>query len=138
MSRHSHSTARIEKKISKTAKDLLIALFPHFQGHAFSLEEGDTEGYHGRIYYKEWHVWFGPEYWTGEYDSEDCYWILRSWLIDNTTDYEGIAKAQEDAGWCTPFDETSFYSPWRGASRAEIISHCRDLVRSGVVLARMR
>ncbi|MCV5359795.1 hypothetical protein OFM87_28990, partial [Escherichia coli] len=68
----------------------------------------------------------------------DCYWLLHSWLIDNTTDFEGIVKAQEEAGWCVSIDESPFWSPWRGASRAEVISHCRDLVRAGVTLERMR
>ncbi|WP_313048720.1 hypothetical protein [Atlantibacter subterraneus] len=137
MSRHSHTTARIEKKISKTAKELLIALFPSLAGNAFSLESDSFKSYHGTVYHDEWVIWFGPDYW-GEWDEYSCYFQLYSWLIDNTTDFEGIMKANEEAGWSVSIDETPFYSPWRGASRAEIISHCRDLVRAGVTLDRMK
>ncbi|WP_313396643.1 hypothetical protein [Atlantibacter hermannii] len=137
MSRHSHTTARIEKKISKTAKELLIALFPSLVGNEFSLESDSFKSYHGTVYHDEWVIWFGPDYW-GEWDESSCYFQLYSWLIDNTTDFDGIMKAHEEADWSVSIDETPFYSPWRGASRAEIISHCRDLVRAGVTLDRMK
>ncbi|MDT3755091.1 hypothetical protein ROT99_22455 [Citrobacter freundii complex sp. 2023EL-00966] len=137
MSKHSNTKARIEKKFSKNAKELLISLFPSLSGNEFSLESESFESYHGTVYHDEWVIWFGPDYY-GESDYHRCEWLLYSWLIDNTTDFSGIMKAQEEAGWCVPIDETPFYSPWRGASRAEIISHCRDLVRAGVTLERMR
>ena len=137
MSKHSNTKARIEKKFSKNAKELLIALFPSLAGNEFSLESNSFNSYHGTVYHDEWVIWFGPDYY-GERDHHSCEWLLYSWLIDNTTDFSGIMKAQEEAGWCVPIDETPFYSPWRGASRAEIISHCRDLVRAGVTLDRMR
>lgn len=138
MSKHSNTKARIEKKFSKNAKELLIALFPHFKETHFSLEEGYDEGYRGRMFYQEWNVWFGPDYWEGDYESEGCYWVLYSWLIDNTTDFEGMSKAEEENDWEEGTNLEPFYSPWRGASRVEIISHCRDLVRAGVTLERMR
>lgn len=137
MSKHSNTKARIEKKFSKNAKELLISLFPSLSGNEFSLESESFESYHGTVYHDEWVIWFGPDYY-GESDYQSCECLLYSWLIDNTTDFSGIMKAQEEAGWCVPIDETPFYSPWRGASRAEIISHCRDLVRAGVTLDRMR
>ncbi|MCL6745085.1 hypothetical protein [Kosakonia sp. R1.Fl] len=138
MAKHSHTTARLEKKVSKNAKELLLALFPHFKAKDFSLEEGDFTGYRGDVFHQQWHVWFGPDYFYGDYDSEDCYWILYSWLIDNTTDFEGMSAAQEENDWQEDTDLEPFYSPWRGASRAEVISHCRDLVKAGVTLERMR
>lgn len=137
MSKHSNTKARIEKKFSKNAKELLIALFPSLASNDFSLESESFNSYHGTVYHDEWVIWFGPDYY-GESDYQSCEWLLYSWLIDNTTDFAGIMKAQEEAGWCVPIDETLFYSPWRGASRAEIISHCRDLVHAGVTLERMR
>lgn len=138
MSKHSNTKARIEKKISKIAKDLLISLFPHFEESHFSLEEDCGEDSRGRVFYQEWHVWFGPDYWEGDYESESCYWVLYSWLIDNTTDFEGMSKAEEENDWQEGTNLEPFYSPWRGANRSEIISHCRDLVRAGVTLERMR
>lgn len=137
MSRHSHTKARIEKKISKNAKELLVALFPSLAGNEFSLESDSFESYRGRVWHEQHAVWFGPDYY-GEDDYSDCYWLLYSWLIDNTTDFEGMSKAEEENGWKGGVNLEPFYSPWRGASRDEIISHCRDLVRAGVTLERMR
>ncbi|EOC0415020.1 hypothetical protein ACI00F_003818 [Cronobacter dublinensis] len=137
MRRHSNTTARIEKKFSKVAKELLLALFPSLRGNEFSIESDSFQSYRGTVWHEQHVVWFGPDYY-GESDYQDCEWLLYSWLIDNTTDFEGIMKLQEETGWCEPVDETPFYSPWRGASRAEIISHCRDLVKAGVTLERMR
>lgn len=137
MSKHSHTKARIEKKFSKNAKELLIALFPSLAGNEFSLEGDSFKSYHGRVWYDVHAVWFGPDYY-GEDDYSDCYWLLYSWLIDNTTDFEGMSKAEEENDWEEGINLEPFYSPWRGASRAEIISHCRDLVRAGVTLERMR
>lgn len=137
MSRYSNTKARIEKKLSKSAKELLIALFPSLAGNEFSLESDSFESYHGTVYHDEWVIWFGPDYW-GEYDEYSCYFQLYSWLIDNTTDFEGMSKAEEENDWKEGTNLEPFYSPWRGASRAEIISHCRELVRAGVTLERMR
>lgn len=137
MAKHSHTKARIEKKISTEAKSLLLALWPHVKEEDCSNEGGCFLSYLGTVYHDEWHVWFGPDYW-GESDSQDCYWLLYSWLIYNTMDFEGMTAAQESNGWREGVDLTPFYSPWRGASRAVIIGHCRGLVRAGVVLGRMR
>ncbi|CZW71700.1 hypothetical protein ACTJNB_22515 [Enterobacter hormaechei] len=139
MSKHSNTKARIEKKFSKNAKELLIALFPSLAGNEFSLESNSFNSYHGTVYHDEWVVWFGPDYY-GESDYQDCEWLLYSWLIDNTTDWEGMGKAHDAVGWDPDIDvdESPFYSPWRGASRSEIISHCRDLARAGITLERMR
>ncbi len=137
MSFERNKKARIEKKISKTAKGLLLALVPSLKGNSFSVECDTFESYHGTVYHEQHVVWFGPDYW-GESDYDDCYWLLYSWLIDNTTDFAGMSDAEEKAGWRGGVDLTPFYSPWRGASRAEVISHCRDLVRAGVFLERMR
>ncbi|MGZ0749849.1 hypothetical protein [Kluyvera sichuanensis] len=137
MSRHSHTKARIEKKFSKNATELLIALFPSLAGNEFSLEGDYFESYRGTVWYEQHTVWFGPDYY-GEEDYSDCLWLLCSWLIDNTTDFEGMCKAEEENGWKEGTNLEPFYSPWRGANRSEIISHCRDLVRAGVTLERMR
>lgn len=137
MSKHSNTKARIEKKFSKNAKELLIALFPSLAGNEFSLESDSFKSYHGTVYHDDWVIWFGPDYW-GEWEECSCYFQLYSWLIDNTTDFEGMSKAEEENGWKGGVNLEPFYSPWRGASRAEIISHCRDLVRAGVTLERMR
>lgn len=137
MPKHSHTTARIEKKFSTTAKCLLLSLYPSLHSNVFTVEDDDFQSYRGRVWHHQHVVWFGPDYW-GEDDYQDCYWLLYSWLIDNTTDWQGMSEAQEAIGWRQQADLTPFYSPWRGASRAAIISHCRDLVRAGVVLERMR
>ena len=137
MSKHSNSSSRIEKKISATAKGLLVALYPGtFSENNFYLEEGYYEGYRGKVWHQQWHYWWPVDYW-GESDSDDCYWLLYSWLIDKTTDFEGMSKAEEDNHWQPGTNLEPFYSPWRGASRAEIIRHCRELVKSGVTLERM-
>lgn len=139
MSKYSNTKARIEKKFSKNAKELLLSLFPSLHGNDFTVESDSFESYRGRVWHEQHVVWFGPDYW-GEWDDSECYWTLYSWLIDNTTDFEGIMNAHDAVGWDLEavVDESPFYSPWRGASRAEIISHCRDLVRAGVTLERMR
>ncbi|KHE09631.1 hypothetical protein [Citrobacter braakii] len=137
MSREANKKARIEKKISKAAKELLIALFPSLAGNDFTVESDSFESHRGRVWHEQHVVWFGPDYW-GEWDESECYWLLYSWLIDNTTDFEGMYKAEEENDWQEGTNLEPFYSPWRGASRAEIISHCRDLVRAGVTLERMR
>lgn len=139
MGKQSNKKARIEKKVSKVAKELLLALYPSLRGNEFSIESDSFESYHGRVWHDQHVVWFGPDYY-GEDDYQDCEWLLYSWLIDNTTDFEGMNAAQEAVGWQSDadVDYTPFYSTWRGASRAEIISHCRDLVKAGVVLEQMR
>ncbi|NNS07285.1 CdiI-4 domain-containing protein [Erwinia rhapontici] len=137
MAKHSHTTARIEKKISTTAKTLLLSLYPSLNGNDFTVEGDSFQSYRSKVWHEQSVVWFGPDYF-GDWDESECYWLLYSWLIDNTTDFEGMNDAQEKSGWREGVDLTPFYSPWRGASRAEIISHCRDLVRAGVILERMR
>lgn len=139
MAKHRHTSARIEKKVSKVAKELLLALYPSLRGNEFSIEIDSFESYRGRVWHEQHVVWFGPDYY-GESDYQDCEWLLYSWLIDHTTDWEGIGKAHDAVGWDPRIevDETPFYSPWRGAGRASIISHCRDLVKAGVTLERMR
>lgn len=138
MSKHSNTKSRIEKKVSATAKYLLLSLFPGtFCEKNFNLEEDYFRSYRGTVWHQEWHYWWPVDYW-GESDSEGCYWLLYSWLIDNTTDFDGMSKAEEENGWRTGANLEPYYSPWRGASRAEIISHCRDLVKAGVTLERMR
>lgn len=139
MGKHRHTTARIEKKVSKVAKHLLLALCPSLRGNEFSVESDSFKSYHGTVWHVQHVVWFGPDYY-GESDYQDCEWLLYSWLIDSTTDFEGMNAASEAVGWDSDIevDHTPFYSPWRGAGRAEIISHCRDLVKAGVTLDRMR
>lgn len=137
MSRYSNTKARIEKKFSKTAKELLLALYPSLRGNEFSVEGESFKSYRGTVWHETHVVWFGPDYW-GEWDDSECYWLLYSWLIDNTTDFEGMSKAEEENGWQPGADLEPYYSPWRSASRAEIISHCRDLVKAGVTLERIR
>ncbi len=137
MSRHSNTTARLEKKVSKTCKVLLLALFPSLRGNEFSIESDSFRSYRDTVWHDQHVVWFGPDHY-GESDYQDCEWLLYSWLIDNTTDWEGMSKAEEENDWQEGTNLEPFYSPWRGASRAEIISHCRDLVKAGVTLERMR
>ena len=62
MSKHSNTKARIEKKFSKNAKELLIALFPSLAGNEFSLESNSFNSYHGTVYHDEWVVWFEVVY----------------------------------------------------------------------------
>ena len=132
MSRYSNIKARIEKKFSTTAKELLLSL-SNFQEKDFFLDDDCCDG----VWHQQWRVEFGPDYY-GEYDSYDSFWLLYSALIDNTTDFEGISKAEEENDWREGTNLEPYYSPWRGANRAEIISHCRDLVKAGVTLERIR
>lgn len=137
MAKYRNTTARIEKKVSKVSKELLLALYPSLKGNDFTVEGDSFKSYRGTVWHEQHVVWFGPDYF-GEWDESECYWLLYSWLIDNTTDFEGMNAAQEVVGWDSDVDLTPFYSPWRGAGRAAIISHCRDLVKAGVILDRMR
>ncbi|MFW0699042.1 hypothetical protein [Pantoea sp. R13S299] len=140
MAKHRNTSARLEKKLSSTAKSLLLALYPKtFSEKDFYLEEGYYEGYRGTVWHQEWHHSWPVDYW-GESDSDDCFWLLYSWLIDNTTDFEGMNAADELVGWDwgIEVDYTPFYSPWRGAGRAAIIGHCRRLVKASVTLDCMR
>lgn len=139
MAKHRNTTARIEKKVSKVSKELLLALYPSLKGNDFTVGGDSFKSYRGTVWHEQHVVWFGPDYF-GEWDESECYWLLYSWLIDNTTDWEGIGKAHDAVGWHpdVEVDESPFYSSWRGASRAEVISHCRDLVKAGVTLDHMR
>lgn len=128
---------RIEKKFSKSAKDLLLKLMPKsFALGDFSIECGHVYGRHGTLYHDEWVVWDSPDYWTGEQDYRDAFYVLHDMLITQTTDWDGIGKAHDAVGWnpSIEVDETAFYSPWRigDVTRAQIISHCRKLVAAGV------
>lgn len=137
MSRRTNAKARIEKKITKTAKDLLLQLMPKtYTQDDFSIEGDRIYGLHGTVYHDVWAVWDAPDYWTGERDYRDAFYALHEVLIANTTDWAGICKAHEAVGWESGIkvDESPYYSPWRlgDATRAEIISHCRKLAAAGV------
>ena len=57
--------ARIEKKFSKSAMELLIQLRPRsINAEDFTIECGYFEGRHGTVYHDEWHLW-GPPLITG-------------------------------------------------------------------------
>ena len=98
MRRYSNSKARIEKKVSKVAKELLLALYPSLHGNEFSIESDSFRSYRGTVWHDQHVVWFGPDHY-GESDYQDCEWLLYSWLIDNTTDWDGIGKAHDAVGW---------------------------------------
>lgn len=135
--KYTNRKARIEKKFSKSAKDLLLALMPKsYAPGDFSIESGSIWGRHGVVYHDEWVVWDAPDYWTGEQDYSDAFFVLHNFLISHTTDWEGIGNAHDAVGWDSgvEVDESPFYSPWRigDVTRAQIISHCRKLVAAGV------
>lgn len=127
--RYTNRKARIEKKFSTESKKLLIALAPaQYPPESFTLDEG----YNGDFCYSEWQV-CTVDYW-GEADSYDAFYLLHSQLIQQTTDWDGIGRADdaENAG-LEPIDKAPFYSPWRlgAVTRAQIIRHCRQLVKAG-------
>lgn len=137
MARYTNRKARIEKKFSTSAKKLLLQLMPKdYNPEDFSIECGHLYGRHETIYYDEWVVWDAPDYWTGEQDYQDAFFVLHGLLINHTTDWGGIGKAHDAVNWApgVEVDESPFYSPWRigDATRAEVISHCRKLVAAGV------
>lgn len=123
--------ARIEKKFSTEAMRLLMALMPR-QYPADAFEMGC--GYECRLDFDQWQV-TTVDYW-GEADSYDAFYLLHDALILQTTDWDGMGKAHDAAGWenYNFFDESPFYSPWRigDVTRREIITHCRQLVKAGV------
>ncbi|EOF5296599.1 hypothetical protein ACK1FV_003761 [Salmonella enterica] len=132
--KYTNRKARIEKKFSTTAKELLLALMPkNFTPDDFSFECDGFRGNHGYVHYREWVVWDAPDYWTGEQDYSDTFFVLHNFLITQTTDWNEIIEARDAVGWAE-IDETPFYSPWRlgDATRAQIISHCRKLAAAGV------
>ncbi|MDU2022081.1 MAG: hypothetical protein E6736_17790 [Leclercia adecarboxylata] len=137
MARHKFTNrkARIEKKFSKSAMDLLINLRPRSINRGdFSLEYDDFKGRHGTVYHDEWHLWDSPDYWTGERDSYDAFFVLHDNLITQTHDFEGEMDARNKVGWDAEIDITPFCSPWRigNVTRAQIIRHCRQLVSAGI------
>ncbi|WP_312973320.1 hypothetical protein [Atlantibacter sp.] len=137
MSRRTNTKARIEKKFTKSAKDLLLKLMPKsYATDDFSFEVDGFLGRHGYVHYRQWVVWDSPDYWTGEQDYRDTFYALHEVLIANTTDWDGICKAHDAVGWESGIkvDESPFYSPWRlgDATRAQVISHCRKLVAASV------
>ncbi|HDS6883412.1 hypothetical protein [Citrobacter sp. Cf224] len=122
--------ARIEKKFSTEAMRLLIALMPkQYTPESFTLDEG----YLGGMDYQEWQV-CEVDYW-GEANSWDAFYLLHDALILQTTDWEGMSRA-DDAEYSggSLIDRTPFYSPWRlgTVNRAQIIKHCRQLVSAGI------
>ena len=76
MSRYSNTTARIEKKFSKVAKELLLALYSSLRGNDFSIESDSFQSYRGRVWHEQHVVWFGPDYY-GECDYQECEWLER-------------------------------------------------------------
>ncbi|EAN1747466.1 hypothetical protein NEJ09_002478 [Salmonella enterica] len=128
--RYTNRKARIEKKFSTEAKKLLIALDPaQYPPESFTLEEG----YNGDFCYSEWQV-CTVDYW-GEADSYDAFYLLHNQLIQQTTDWDGIGRADDaEIAGLEPIDKDPFYSPWRlgAVTRAQIIRHCRQLVKAGV------
>ncbi|EBY1867538.1 hypothetical protein AVB70_21090 [Salmonella enterica subsp. enterica serovar Agama] len=135
--KYSNRKARIEKKFSTSAKELLLRLVPkNFKPDDFSFECGGFCGRYGYVYYREWVVWGAPDYWTGEQDYSDAFFVLHDFLISHTTDWDGIGRAHDAVNWApgVEVDESPFYSPWRigDVTRAQIISHCRKLAAAGV------
>ncbi|EBG5293719.1 hypothetical protein FI178_01880 [Salmonella enterica subsp. enterica] len=128
--RYTNRKARIEKKFSTEAKKLLIALDPaQYPPESFTLEEG----YNGDFCYSEWQV-CTVDYW-GETDGYDAFYLLHSQLIQQTTDWDGMGRADDaEIAGLEPIDKDPFYSPWRlgAVTRAQIIRHCRQLVKAGV------
>ncbi|MEG7663799.1 hypothetical protein U0D24_15635 [Hafnia paralvei] len=138
MHSNSNKKARIEKKISKNAKELLLKLMPkNYKPADFSIEGDSFYGPHGSVYFDVCVVWDSPDYWTGEQDYYDAFYRLHEALIGKTTDWDGICKAHDAAGWGSgnQVDESPFYSPFRlggNITRAGIIKHCRSLVKAGI------
>lgn len=133
--RFTNRKARTEKKFTKNAMELLLLLMPTaYSRKDFSVESDCFTGLHGSVYYDEWVAWDSPDYWTGEQDYYDAFYLLRQGLITQTTDWDGIGRAHDAVGWDSgvEVDESPFYSPLRGASRAQVISHCRKLVAAKV------
>lgn len=135
--RYTNRKARIEKKFSTSAKELLLKLMPTvYSPSDFSFETEYFYSRQGSFHYDEWVVWDEPDYWTGEQDYRDTFYLLHNMLITQTTDWDGIGKARDAVGWelAAEFDESPFYSPFRigDATRAQIIRHCRQLVKAGV------
>ncbi len=120
MSKNGKRKPRVEKKVTKSAMELLIKLLPsRYRKEDFYLNDEGTEWLYG--YTDCW----------GEYDEQDTFYELHKNLITETTDWEGVVRAGESNG-----DETPYYSPWRLSEKVgerEVISHCRKLVKAGVV-----
>ncbi|WP_343552158.1 hypothetical protein [Pantoea sp.] len=133
--RHTNRKARIEKKLSKQAMELLIQLLPNTcKREDFSLEYDTFDGPRGLVYHEDWCMNFGPDYW-GECDATSAFFYLHDHLITRTTDWEGEMKAREEHGWeRDDFDCSPYYSPWRlgDITRGQIIGHCRRLVKAGI------
>ena len=90
--------------------------------------------YSNCMWYQTWEV-VTVDYW-GEADSREAFDILHDQLITETTDWDGIGYAYDaENSTGEEIDKEQFYSPWRlshKVSRAEIIRHCRQLVKEGV------
>lgn len=129
MSRNGNRKARIEKKFSTNAKQLLIALMPKtYPESAFFIDSGDSYD----LDYVEWFTGYGD---SESPDAIGAFQVLYDTLFWETTDYEGLMAAQEEAySSGISFDMSQFYSPWdlKNVTRAGIIRHCRELVRAGV------
>ncbi|MBA3175165.1 hypothetical protein CBX59_001780 [Salmonella enterica] len=134
--KYTNRKARIEKKFSTSAKELLLKLLPkNFTPDDFSFECDGFYGPHGYVHYREWVVWDAPDYWTGEQDYSDAFFVLHNFLISHTTDWDGIGHADDaEYSGSGPIDKTPFYSPWRlgAVTRAQIIRHCRKLAAAGI------
>ncbi|EPM0448618.1 TPA: hypothetical protein ACGR6F_000999 [Klebsiella aerogenes] len=131
--RYTNEKPRIEKKINTAAMKILIALMPRqYRQEEWSRGEGMI--YSTCESYQTWEV-ITVDYW-GEADSKEAFYILHEQLILETTDWDSIGHAY-DAENATgeELNKEQFYSPWRlgdKVGRAEIICHCRQLVKEGV------
>lgn len=131
--RYTNEKPRIEKKINTAAMRILIALMPRqYRQEAWSRGEGMI--YSTCEWYQTWEV-VTVDYW-GEADSKEAFDILHDQLILETTDWDGIGHAYDiENSTDEEVDKGQFCSPWRFGKkigRAEIIRHCRQLVKEGV------
>ncbi|HBQ2248249.1 hypothetical protein [Klebsiella pneumoniae] len=131
--RYTNEKPRIEKKINTAAMNILISLMPRqYRREAWSRGEGMI--YSNCVWYQTWEV-VTVDYW-GEADSREAFDILHDQLITETTDWDGIGYAYDaENSTGEEIDKEQFYSPWRLSNkvgRAEIIQHCRQLVKEGV------
>lgn len=120
MNKYSNRKSRIDKKVTKRAMELLLKLLPdYYSKDDFYLDED----------YKEWH--YAKTDYYGEFDSYDAFYELHNCLITETTDWENVSESEINGD-----DASPYYSRWRlggKIGRREIISHCHQLVKSGVV-----
>lgn len=113
----SHTKPRVEKKLSESARQLLLALFPGMDRDDFHLDVSPFNTYRGEQWREGWY----------SADDEEAFDLLKRTLENQSHPTNIPGGRGYGAAW---------FFKWRKASRREIIRHARQQVKAGQIWGR--